>query len=100
MIHQIQFPNAPHKATKLSFDPCWFDAPHERLHDYFPAFIRVSVAVQAALRRALPQRYLTEIERFRDTRMIYPLLVYTASRPCPGDPRPRNRSPSGGGRPC
>lgn len=78
---------APHNAIRLSFDRCWFNAPHERSPLYFPAFVRVSIAVQAMLRRALPERYLSEIDRFRDTRMIYPLLVYAASRPFPGQPR-------------
>jgi len=91
MTRRIPAPSAhvaaPHKALRLSFDPCWFDAPYERSHLYFPAFIRVSITVQAMLRHALPERYLSEIERFRDTRMIYPLLVYAASRPFPGQPR-------------
>src|SRR5438309_592103 len=73
--------------VRLSFDRCWFRAPHERSPEYFPAFVRVSIAVQGTLRRTLPDRYLSDIERFRDTRMIYPLLVYAASRPFPGQPR-------------
>lgn len=91
MTERIQAPGvhaaAPHNAVRLTFDRCWFDAPHERSHDYFPVFVRVSIAVQGMLRRALPERYLAEIEHFRDTRMIYPLLVYAASRPFPGQPR-------------
>lgn len=74
-------------STGLSFDPCWFDAPPERSSLYYPAFAPASRAVQAILRSELPQIYLADIERFRDTRMIYPLLVYAASRPFPGQPR-------------
>ena len=74
-------------AVRLDFDPCWFEAPYERSQQYFPAFVRVSIAVQATLRRRLQESYLAEIQRFRDTRMIYPLLVYAASRPFPGQPR-------------
>jgi hypothetical protein len=65
----------------LSFDSCWFEAPRERTPSFFPTFIRVSVAIQTRLRRRLPEIYLADIERFRDTRMVYPLLVYAASRP-------------------
>src|SRR5437667_495478 len=77
----------PHNAVKLSFDRCWFDAPRERSHRYHPAFLRVSLAVQKTLRRVLPELYLSDIEHFRDTRMVYPLLVYAASRPFQGEPR-------------
>src|SRR5271165_868308 len=65
----------------LSFAPSWFEAPRERTPSFFPTYIRVSVAVQACLRRRLPEIYLDDIQRFRDTRMVYPLLVYAASRP-------------------
>ncbi|MGA2600885.1 MAG: hypothetical protein ABSH09_28305 [Bryobacteraceae bacterium] len=65
----------------LSFDSCWFEAPRERTPPFFPTYIRVSVAIQTRLRRRLPEIYLADIERFRDTRMVYPLLVYAASRP-------------------
>ena len=69
------------ETNPLSFDSSWFEAPQERTPSFFPTFIRVSVAIQTRLRRRLPEIYLADIERFRDTRMVYPLLVYAASRP-------------------
>ncbi len=69
------------ETNPLSFDSCWFEAPRERTPSFFPTFIRVSVAIQTRLRRRLPEIYLADIERLRDTRMVYPLLVYAASRP-------------------
>jgi hypothetical protein len=65
----------------LTFEPCWFNAPPERTAQFFPAFVRVSTAVQAALRCTLPETYLADTTLFRDTRMVYPLLIYAASRP-------------------
>lgn len=65
----------------LTFEPCWFNAPPERTAEFFPAFVRVSTAVQGALRRTLPEVYLADTTLFRDTRMVYPLLIYAASRP-------------------
>src|SRR5947209_7257814 len=66
--------------VSLTFDPCWFNAPAERTTHFFPVFLRVSVAVQSSLRQMLPESYLSDITLFRDTRMVYPLLVYAASR--------------------
>ena len=71
----------------LSFGPCWFEAPPERTPLFFPTYTRISVALQAELRSALPALYLADLERFRTTRTVYPLLVYAASRPFPGQPR-------------
>jgi hypothetical protein len=90
MTQTIQVPTnlaAFRPAVSLSFDRAWFRAPNERSRLYYPAFIRVSIAFQTTLRRVLPELHLSEIERFRDTRMVYPLLVYAASRPFPGQPR-------------
>jgi hypothetical protein len=70
-----------------SFDPRWFDAPPEKSTHFFPTFVRVSMALQAELRRLLPERYLSVLERCEDIHMVYPLLVYGASRPFPGEPR-------------
>jgi len=71
----------------LSFESCWFKLPPERTADFLPKFVAVSVAVQAALRRAVPRLYFADVNRFRDTRMAYPLLVYAASRPYRADSR-------------
>ncbi len=74
-------------ATTLSFEPIWFEAPAERTPQFFPAYMRISVAMQTVLRRAIPQTHLADLEQFRDTRATYPLLVYAASRPFAGQPR-------------
>lgn len=78
---------APRAGVALSFGPCWFEAPPERTPLFFPTYTRVSMALQAELRSALPLAYLADLERFRNTRTIYPLLVYASSRPFPGQPR-------------
>jgi hypothetical protein len=70
-----------------TFPPQWFDAPPETSTDFFPAFVRVSMALQAELRRLLPGIFLSDLERFENVHMVYPLLVYGASRPFPGAPR-------------
>jgi hypothetical protein len=70
-----------------TFPPQWFDAPRELSAEFFPAFVRVSMALQAELRRLLPNLYLSDVKRFENTHMAYPLLVYGASRPFPGAPR-------------
>lgn len=87
LVHTPAAQAAPSDAMRLSFDPCWFEAPRERSHAYFPAFSHVTLAVQAALRREVPKTHLSDIERFRDTRMVYPLLVYASSRPFRGQPK-------------
>src|SRR5258708_1689671 len=69
------------------FPPPWFDAPPESSTVFFPAFVRVSMALQAELRRLLPELFLSDLDRFEDVQMVYPLLVYGASRPFPGEPR-------------
>jgi len=72
---------SPAERQALSFESCWFNLPPERTADFLPKFVTISVAVQAALRRAAPRVYFQDLNRFRDTRMAYPLLVYAASRP-------------------
>ncbi len=71
----------------LSFHPRWFDVPLETSIHFFPTFVRVSMALQEQLRRVLPECYLSDLERFKDIQMVYPLLVYSASHPFPGEPR-------------
>jgi hypothetical protein len=78
---------ATRQGQTLSFEPCWFNLPPERTADFLPKFVAISVAVQATLRRAVPRIYFEDLQRFRDTRMAYPLLVYAASRPYRADSR-------------
>jgi hypothetical protein len=68
-------------APEVSFDRCWFRAPSEKSPEFLPVFAEISVAVQAALRRAIPAKYLCDLNLYRDSRMAYPLLAYAASRP-------------------
>ena len=59
----------------------WLSAPPERSADFFPAFARISVALQSALRNRVPAVYFENLENYRDTQRAYPMLVYRASRP-------------------
>lgn len=59
----------------------WTLAPDERSADFFPAFARISVALQRALRAEVPRAYFASLENFSDTKRAYPMLLYQASRP-------------------
>ena len=59
----------------------WKHAPRERSAGFFPAFARISVALQRTLRQSVPAVYFEDLENFRDTKKAYPMLVYRASRP-------------------
>jgi hypothetical protein len=65
----------------------WLDAPAERDPQFFPAYARVSRAVQRAIRTWLPYLYFSSPERYEDLAMAAPLVVYQASRPFAGRPR-------------
>jgi hypothetical protein len=54
---------------------------------YFGAWQNVSMALQKALRQAIPEFYFRVAARYADRESAYPLLVYTASRICRGRPR-------------
>jgi len=62
-------------------DASWLRAPDERSGGFFPAFARISVALQEALRERVPAAYFENLENYRDTKKAYPMLVYRASRP-------------------
>src|SRR5713226_156165 len=68
--------------SKLS--ACWLAAPDERSPAFFPAFTRVSVAIQSALREHVPNKYFADLAAFRNTKTAYPMLVYQASHPFRG----------------
>jgi hypothetical protein len=61
--------------------PDWLLAPDERGADFFPAFARISVALQQTLRAEVPPMFFANLENFRDTKKAYPMLLYQASRP-------------------
>jgi len=65
-------------------DACWLSLPAERSAAFLPTFARISVALQAALRAHVPAVYFHNLERFRDWKSAYPMLVYQASRPFRG----------------
>ena len=64
-----------------TFPAAWFTIPPEASKNFFPAIVRVSVALQTELRRILPQQYFSKVERFENPHQVNPLLVYAASRP-------------------
>lgn len=65
----------------------WLTAPDERTPGFFPAFARVSVAIQTLLRERVPTRYFVDSHAFGNVKTAYPMLVYRASRPFRGKMR-------------
>jgi hypothetical protein len=65
----------------------WLAAPDERTPGFFPAFARVSVAIQTLLRERVPTRYFVDSRAFGNVKTAYPMLVYRASRPFRGKMR-------------
>lgn len=68
-------------------DPCWLSTPAERSGAFLPAFVRMSIAIQAELRETVPVQYFERVERFRDPKTAGPMLVYQASPPFRGKKR-------------
>jgi hypothetical protein len=67
--------------------PDWLAAPDERTPGFFPAFARVSVAIQILLRERVPTHYFLDSRAFGTVKTAYPMLVYRASRPFRGKMR-------------
>jgi hypothetical protein len=65
----------------------WLGAPGERSPEFFPAFARVSVAVQELLRERIPAHYFQESAGFANVKTAYPMLVYQTSRAYRGKTR-------------
>jgi len=65
----------------------WLAAPDERTPGFFPAFARVSVAIQTVLRERAPSYYFLDSQAFGNIKTAYPMLVYQASRPFRGKMR-------------
>ena len=74
-------------ALLLAAHPAWTGAPHEGHPEYFRTWQAVSMALQSALRRWIPEIYFRDPARFEERDAAFPLLVYAASRPCRGRPR-------------
>jgi hypothetical protein len=66
----------------------WNSAPDERCPAFFKAFAVVSLAVQRRLRECVPELFLADTEIFAHPSLVYPMLMYAASRPF----RPRSRT--------
>lgn len=67
--------------------PGWLTAPDERTPGFFPAFARVSVAIQTVLRERIPAQYFLDLQAFAAPKIAYPMLVYRSSRPFRGKMR-------------
>jgi hypothetical protein len=65
----------------------WLAAPVERSPEFFPAFARVSSAIQTILRERIPAHYFENPQSFANVKTAYPMLVYQASRPFKGKMR-------------
>src|SRR6185437_10246471 len=66
--------------------PAWEILP-EKDPRYFRTWQRVSVVLQKAMRRWIPEIYFRDLARFEDREAAYQLIVYAASRPCYGRPK-------------
>lgn len=64
--------------------PVWLASPDERSPQFFPAFARVSAAIQTILRQRIPAHYFANARSFENVKTAYPMLVYQASRPFRG----------------
>jgi len=76
-----------HAALLLATTPAWIGAPDELHPRYFQTWQNVSLALQGAFRKWIPDIYFRDPSRYEDRDAAFPLLVYAASRPCRGRPR-------------
>ncbi len=65
----------------------WRGLPNESSPKFFAVGIRVSMAVQAALRRAIGAYYFNSPEAYRNYRYAYRVMVYSLSPVSNGRPR-------------
>jgi hypothetical protein len=65
----------------------WLRAPDERTPGFFPAFARVSIAIQTLLRERVPSHFFVDPRAYRNPKTAYPMLVYRASSPFRGKMR-------------
>jgi hypothetical protein len=65
----------------------WTSAPAERDPNYFRRWQRVSIALQNALRRWIPEMYFRDEFRFDDREEAYQVVAYSASQPFHGRAR-------------
>ncbi len=74
-------------AMLVATHPAWINAPDELQAVYFQTWQAVSQALQEGLRRWIPENYFRDPASYQDRDAAFPMLVYAASRPCPGRPR-------------
>jgi hypothetical protein len=74
-------------ATLALTDPAWRDTPNERDPAYFETWQRVSMALQAALKRWIAAAYFEDLARLENRDAAFSLLVYQCSRGFTGKPR-------------
>jgi hypothetical protein len=74
-------------AYLLATDAAWMNTAGERTPHYFETWQDVSLTLQRSLRQWIPESHFRDIERYEDRDTAYPLVVYAASRICPGRPR-------------
>jgi hypothetical protein len=80
----------PETYSAISFPKpgdAWLGAPDERTPGFFPAYARISVAIQTLLRERVPSHYFVDSRVFANVKTAYPMLVYRASRPFQGKMR-------------
>jgi len=70
-----------------TLDPCWLRTPAEDSVTFLETFVRMSMALQAALRDNVPLEYFASTDRFREIKTAAPMLVYQASPPFRGKKR-------------
>lgn len=66
---------------------CWLDVPDERRQAFLQRFVRVSGAIQRAMRFWLPYVYFQDGRRYETLGAAYPMLIYQSTRPNAGDYR-------------
>ncbi len=59
----------------------WNKAPQESSPDFFRTFRAISLAVQKCLRERVPPVFLADARIFEEPNLVYPMLMYSASRP-------------------
>lgn len=59
----------------------WLSVPCEDSPEYLPAYRAISLAVQTRLRESVPPIFLADPKVFQHPSLVYPMLVYAASRP-------------------
>ncbi len=76
-----------HNLQQILDSDAWKNATGERHPQYFRVWQRVSVVLQQALRRWIPELHFRDPQRFEDLDTSYQFIIYAAFPPCYGRPR-------------